>query len=61
MAKILKDVNETIGLNEIVSGILTPVRCRNCKRELTLRADFEYCNDCRVYYVGKWRICSSSP
>lgn len=56
LAKIVKDVNETIGLNESVSGTLTPVRCKNCKRELTLRADFEYCNDCSVYYVGKWRI-----
>jgi len=55
MAKVVKDVNETIGLTEIVSGTLTPVRCRNCKRELAPRADLEYCNDCSMYYVGKWR------
>ena len=56
LAKIVKDVNETIGLNESVSGTLTPVRCRNCKRELAPPANFEYCNDCSVYYVDKWRI-----
>ena len=55
LAKIVKDVNETIGLNETVSGTLTPVRCRNCKRKLAPCADLEYCNDCSVYYVGKWR------
>jgi hypothetical protein len=54
MTKIVKDVNETIGLTEIVSGTLTPVRCRNCKCELAPRADLEYCNDCSMYYVGKW-------
>jgi hypothetical protein len=56
VANIVILVNETIGLNEIVSGILTPVRCRNCKRELASRADFECCSACAVYYVGMWSI-----
>ena len=60
MAKILKDVNETIGLNETVSGTLTQFVAKTASAN-TLRSDFEYCNDCSVYYVGKWRIYSSSP
>jgi len=54
VADIVKVVTETIGINESLSGTLTPVHCRNCKRRLAPSADFEYC--CAVYYVDKWRI-----
>ena len=40
MTKIVKDVKETIMVSPKLSrGALTPVRCRNCKRELAPRAD----------------------
>jgi hypothetical protein len=61
MTQIVKDVNETIGLKVTVSGTLTPVRCRNCKRELAPHANFEYCNDCSMCTMWASGIYSSSP
>lgn len=56
MADMVKVVTETIRIDESVTTTLPSIRCRNCNRELAPSADIEYCSDCSVYYVGKWRI-----
>jgi hypothetical protein len=56
MADMVKVVTETIRIDESVTTTLSSIRCRNCNRELAPSADIEYCSDCSVYYVGKWRI-----
>jgi hypothetical protein len=57
VANIFIVVNETIGPNETAPETLTPsIRCRNCKREVSSRADFECCSACALYYMGKWCI-----
>jgi hypothetical protein len=55
MTDIKTVANDTISISESVVMVVTPVRCRNCKGELESTADFKYCKDCGVYFVGKWR------
>ena len=61
MANIFIVVNETIGPNETVPVTLTPVRCRNCKRELPSRADFECVAVPAPYTTWVSVLYSSSP
>ncbi len=53
MANIVMVGNETVGITETVTVVLSPELCRNCGGQLEPTADFKCCNKCSVYYLGK--------